>query len=63
MTEMNSDKLRQYIGSLLDEGVAVAFSGGVDSTLVLKIAAMEAKKAEKKVIALSFRTFLSPSAL
>ena len=61
MTEMNSDKLRQYIGSLLDEGVAVAFSGGVDSTLVLKIAAIEAKKAEKKVIALSFRTFLSPS--
>ena len=35
--------LREYIGKFLDSDVAVAFSGGVDSALVLKIAVEEAK--------------------
>ncbi|EHI56433.1 hypothetical protein HMPREF9333_00295 [Johnsonella ignava ATCC 51276] len=54
--------LREYIGKFLDSDVAVAFSGGVDSALVLKIAVEEAKKRGSRVTALTFNTFLSPSA-
>ena len=57
---MKEKLLREYIGKLTDEGVLVAFSGGVDSTLVLKIALDESKKRNGKVVACTFETFLSP---
>ena len=58
---MKEEKLRGFISSLVDDGIVVAFSGGVDSTLVLKIAKEEAEKKNKEVIAATFETFLSPS--
>lgn len=57
---MKADRLVSYIRELMCDGVLVAFSGGVDSALILKIAS-EIQKAEGlKVIAITFNTFLSP---
>lgn len=58
---MKEEKLRKFISSLVDDGVVVAFSGGVDSTLILKVAKEEAEKKNKEIIAATFETFLSPS--
>lgn len=57
---MEEDNLRKYISSLVKDGVMVAFSGGVDSTLVLKICKEEADKVNGRVMACTFETFLSP---
>lgn len=57
---MKEELLREYIGKLTENGVLVAFSGGVDSTLVLKIALEESRKRNGKVVACTFETFLSP---
>lgn len=58
---MGEESLRNYIRSLVKDGVVVAFSGGVDSTLVLKIAKEESDRVNGRVMACTFTTFLSPS--
>lgn len=50
-------KLSNYISSLNSKGICVAFSGGVDSAVVLKLATMS----HKNVIAVTFETFLHPN--
>ncbi len=55
------DALRKRVTELLDNDLVVAFSGGVDSSLLLKIACNEAKILNKKVHAVTFETKLHPS--
>ncbi|MDR7871529.1 MAG: ATP-dependent sacrificial sulfur transferase LarE [Tissierellaceae bacterium] len=52
--------LRKDISSLVEEGVCIAFSGGVDSSLILKIACEEGTKMDKKVNAITFESQLHP---
>lgn len=55
---MKERKLRKIIRKYIKEGVIIAFSGGVDSALVLKVASEEANRTQNKIKAVSFRTFL-----
>ena len=59
---MNSklDLLRKEISSLVEEGVCIAFSGGVDSSLILKIACEEGVQQNKDIHAVTFETELHP---
>ncbi|MBO1265461.1 ATP-dependent sacrificial sulfur transferase LarE [Proteiniclasticum sp. SCR006] len=57
---MKKERLRKSIASKVREGACVAFSGGVDSSLILKIAMEEAEKLGKKVHAVTFETKLHP---
>lgn len=57
---MKKDNLRKQIGKMVEEGACVAFSGGVDSSLILKIAVEEGEKIGKKVHAVTFETKLHP---
>lgn len=52
--------LRKEMSELVKDGVCIAFSGGVDSSLVLKLACEEAAKIDKKVNAITFETQLHP---
>lgn len=54
---MKIEKLKEYIGNLSREGILIAFSAGVDSTLILKIASLVGRG---EVIACTFTSFLSP---
>lgn len=54
---MNRTKLNNNIKKLVEEGALIAFSAGVDSTLILKIAS---KISKEKVVACIFTSFLSP---
>lgn len=54
------ERLREKMRRYVEEGAAVAFSGGVDSALLLKLACMEAG-ADKKVYAITVQTKLHPS--
>lgn len=54
-------KLKNYIASLVEEGICIAFSGGVDSSLILKIACDEGKRLNKEVYAVTFETKLHPA--
>ncbi len=56
------DKLRIEISKLIEEGVCIAFSGGVDSSLILKIACEEGLKQNKDIHAITFETKLHPVA-
>ncbi len=58
--EERVEKLNQHIASLCSEDVIVAFSGGVDSSLVLKLAAEKAKANNSKVYAVTVHTKLHP---
>ncbi len=53
--------LREKIKDLVKEDLVVAFSGGVDSSVLLKIACEEARKTNKKVYAVTFETKLHPA--
>lgn len=53
-------ELKNEIAKLVKDGVCIAFSGGVDSSLILKIACEEGKKLNKSVYAVTFETRLHP---
>jgi uncharacterized protein len=72
MIKINSDTLTtssyqplyneivQVFTSHLTEGIAIAFSGGVDSSLLLKIACEASKNSDHKILAVTFETKLHP---
>jgi len=52
--------LNEHIGELCREDIIVAFSGGVDSSLILKLATEKAKETQTKVYAVTIHTKLHP---
>ena len=56
------DDLMAYMDDLADEDLCVAFSGGVDSAVILKAACEAAKRRGSKVYAVTFETRLHPQA-
>jgi uncharacterized protein len=53
-------ELKKEISKLVEDGVCIAFSGGVDSSLILKIACEAGKELNRKVYAVTFETKLHP---
>ncbi len=53
--------LIQYISELMAHDCAIAFSGGVDSSLLLKMCCDQAKKTRSKVYAITLHTMLHPA--
>ena len=53
-------ELKNEIFKLVEDGVCIAFSGGVDSSLILKIACEAGKKLNKQIYAVTFETRLHP---
>ncbi len=53
-------QLEKEISKYINDGICIAFSGGVDSSLLLKITCELAKKQNKKISAVLFDTFLQP---
>lgn len=60
MNEKKLLELKKYIEGLLMDGICIAFSGGVDSSLITQIACDLREKANAKVIAVTFETSLHP---
>nr|WP_213818684.1 ATP-dependent sacrificial sulfur transferase LarE [Garciella nitratireducens] len=54
-------QLEQYVERLVQEGICIAFSGGVDSSLILKVATQAGKKLKKEVYAITFESQLHPT--
>ena len=54
------EKLNKYLEQHLAEGIAVAFSGGVDSSLLLKLACDIGNRTAQNVLAVTFETKLHP---
>ena len=54
------EKLKMNIRELVKDGVCIAFSGGVDSSLILRIAADAGKEFGRDVHAVTFETKLHP---
>jgi uncharacterized protein len=52
--------LEEKINKLVEGGVCIAFSGGVDSSLILKLSCEAGKKQNKNVYAVTFETRLHP---
>ncbi len=59
--EDKKQKLIQLIDEYTKQDVAIAFSGGVDSSLILKIACEQAKKNGTTVYAVTLHTMLHPA--
>jgi TIGR00268 family protein len=63
-TEQNNTELLEKLYNLLEqhseEGIAIAFSGGVDSSLLLKAACDVSAKRNRPVLAVTFETKLHP---
>lgn len=59
--EEKCEKLFRILDKLTKENTAVAFSGGVDSSLLLKLACLRAKKQGTYVYAIAAHTELHPS--
>ena len=60
MIRENYEALKEKIEQYLPEGIVVAFSGGVDSALLLKMACLAAGRGEA-VYAVTVRTKLHPT--
>lgn len=58
--EEKKEYLHTRMGELTKENVAVAFSGGVDSSLLLKLAVLHAKENSTEVFAYTAKTELHP---
>ncbi len=56
------DKLRTALSTLISQGAVIAFSGGVDSSLLLKLACEQGNLLGKPVYAVTFNTRLHPKA-
>ncbi|HWT26737.1 MAG TPA: ATP-dependent sacrificial sulfur transferase LarE [Mobilitalea sp.] len=56
----NLEQLTKYLEEHIGEGIGIAFSGGVDSSLLLRIACDVGKKHNKQVLAITFETKLHP---
>lgn len=52
--------LTDYLEQHIKEGIAIAFSGGVDSSLLLKLACDIGHKSQRSVLAVTFETKLHP---
>ena len=61
MKEPKIEQLEAIMDELMDQDMALAFSGGVDSSLLLKMAADRAAKKGTKVWAVTFNSRLHPS--
>ncbi len=61
MREPKTEKLESIMDALTDQDLALAFSGGVDSSLLLKMAADCAAKKGTKVWAVTFNSRLHPA--
>ena len=57
----NTDKLNQMMDEYGKGPVCIAFSGGVDSSLLLKIACDNGRKYKTPVYAVTFNTMLHPA--
>ncbi|MDD3277875.1 MAG: ATP-dependent sacrificial sulfur transferase LarE [Lachnospiraceae bacterium] len=62
MFEAKKERLLHKIESFAEKDVCVAFSGGVDSSLLLKLAVDAARKKGTTVYAVTFETSLHPKA-
>ena len=58
--KQNLDKLKQVMENNISDGICIAFSGGVDSSLLLKIACDTGTKMNHSVLAVTFETKLHP---
>ena len=56
------EELLSYIRKLAQKDIMVAFSGGVDSSLLVKLAVEETKKQGNRVYAVLVKTMLQPFA-
>ena len=54
--------LEQEVSKLVEAGICIAFSGGVDSSLILKMATDAGKLQKRDVYAVTFETKLHPAA-
>lgn len=59
-----TEQLITYFASYVEEGICIAFSGGVDSSLLLKAACLASERSPQKnkkpVLAVTFETRLHP---
>lgn len=60
INRVNFNKLTEVMESNADSGICVAFSGGVDSSLLLKTACEVGRAKNKPVLAVTFETRLHP---
>ncbi|WFR56247.1 ATP-dependent sacrificial sulfur transferase LarE [Anaerocolumna sp. AGMB13025] len=60
INQFNYQKLAKVMETNSNSGICVAFSGGVDSSLLLKIACDTAKEKNQSVLAVTFETRLHP---
>ena len=60
-TDMNAEKLEQYFLEITEKDICLAFSGGVDSSLLLKAAVDAATQNGSQVYAVTFDSRLHPS--
>lgn len=55
-------KIKEFMETMIEDGICVAFSGGVDSSVILKVACEVGEKRKVPVYAVTFETQLHPKA-